>query len=81
MYLCCSIYWADEDGDFYNRRDYPSLLPARPRVVDPANPSRNVWATGFDMLNYKPGKRIRGGKSKYFKRLIGQLDLSQLYYQ
>ena len=42
-----SVYWADRPGDFYRRSDYKDLLPSRPRIVDPANPSNNVWVTGF----------------------------------
>jgi hypothetical protein len=37
------IYWER----FYSLREYSDLLPARPRIVDPANPANNVWESGF----------------------------------
>ena len=41
------MYWADKDGSFYKRADYKYLLPSRPRLIDPANPTNDVWETGF----------------------------------
>ena len=50
------VYYRDETKQpFYRRRDYPSLLPSRPRVLDPVNPANNVWMSG--LKDYKPGER------------------------
>ena len=51
-----SVCWAGSgEGLFYEKRKYPSLLPPRPRVVDPANPANNVWVTGFK--DCEPGEK------------------------
>ena len=44
--------------------EYSDLLPPIPRVIDPANPTNNVWRSG-----------IHGGDSSY---LIGKIDTINL---
>ena len=45
--------------DFYKKRDVCHLLPARPRIVDPANPANNMWVSGLknrrSTSSYEPG--------------------------
>ena len=65
--LSHSVYWADCEGDFYDRADYKSLLPSRPRVIDPANPANNVWESGF----------IPPGHSSVLVSKIDTIDLSK----
>jgi hypothetical protein len=60
------VYWADSPNSFYKRSEYKEFLPARPRVIDPANPVNNVWVTGF----YSGGHRILVSK-------IHSIDLSK----
>jgi hypothetical protein len=57
------IYWER----FYSLREYSDLLPARPRIVDPANPANNVWESGF-----------MTGDSSVLIRKIDTIDLSRL---
>ena len=61
---CCyvSVYW---EGKYYRLAEYSDLLPARPRIIDPANPANNVWESG-----------IRGDTSM-FPRNINTIDLSR----
>jgi hypothetical protein len=58
------VYWED----FYKLAEYSNLLPALPRVVDPANPANNVWEGG-----------IRGDASVLVS-IIHTIDLSQVNY-
>ena len=71
-----SIYWEE----YYERRDYPNLLPARPRIIDPANPANNLYISGIHncrpyekACEYGPGD----GNWTVFKREIGTLDLTK----
>lgn len=71
-----SIYWEE----YYKRRDYPNLLPARPRIIDPANPANNLYITGIS--SYRPNERAcdygpGDGNWTVFKREIGTLDLTK----
>lgn len=73
--MYCSLCWP---GHFYEKRDYPNLLPARPRVVDPANPANNVWVSGFKPCapgekpnDYEPGD----GNSAVLKAKISSISL------
>ena len=75
-----SVYWADGLGHFYKRSDYKDLLPSRPRVVNPANPSNNVWVTG--VKGYRPGESPSDydpgdGNTALLKRYIHTIDLSR----
>ena len=72
-----SLCWAG-DHYFYRKSNYPSLLPSRPRVVDPANPANNVWITGLKSYkrgevpsDYEPGD----GNSTVLKRKIHTIDI------
>ena len=70
------MYWEYH----YKRRDYPNLLPSRPRLIDPANPANNVWKSGF--LSNQPGVRLDDyaegdGDSTLLKRYIHTIDLSK----
>ena len=72
-----SLCWAGDDY-FYVKRDYPKLLPSRPRVVDPANPANNVWISGF--RGYKKGEIPYGyapgdGNSRVLRRKIRTIDI------
>ena len=70
MNLCgclITVYWADGEDDFYDRADYSNLLPSQPRIIDPANPSNNVWETGF----------IPNGNSSVLVSKIDTIDLSR----
>lgn len=65
---------------YYERCDYPNLLPSRPRIVDPANPANNVWITGLKKCN--PGEKISDyepgdGNSVLLRRYIHTIDLSK----
>jgi len=65
----------------YKRADYPNLLPARPRIVDPANPANNLYETGI-IKRYSPNERacdyeLGDGDWTEFKRNIGTLDLTK----
>ena len=71
-----SVYWET----YYKRRDYPDLLPSRPRIIDPANPSNNLYETGICSYrsnqrasDYEPGD----GDWTVFKMNIGTLDLTK----
>ena len=59
------MYW---EGKYYKLAEYSDLIPARPRVIDPANPANNVWESG-----------IRGDVSVLIQR-IATIDLSKAYY-
>lgn len=73
LMLNCSVYWEH----FYQQRDYPNLLPACPRLIDPANPANNVWTSGFlqggRLNDYAEGD----GDSTVLKRYIHTIDLSK----
>ena len=76
MQIYYSVYWET----YYQHRDYPNLLPSRPRIVDPANPVNNVWITGLKHCN--PGVKISDyevgdGNSSRLRSLINTIDLSQ----
>ena len=76
----CSIYWESGDHGYYARRDYAGLLPARPRIVDPANPTNNLYETGIS--SYSKNQRARDyepgdGDWTLFKMYIGTLDLTK----
>ncbi len=58
------MYWEE----YYKRRDYPDLLPSRPRIIDPANPTNNLYKTGIG-----PGD----GDWTLFTRYIDSLDLTK----
>ena len=71
-----SIYWEE----YYKRRDYPSLLPARPRIIDPANPANNLYITGISSYRPNEGACDYGpgdGNWTVFKREIGTLNLTK----
>jgi len=64
----------------YEWRDYPNLLPAHPRIVDPANPANDLYETGIS--SYRPNERAcdyepGDGDWTMFKRKIGTLDLTK----
>lgn len=72
----CSIYWEE----LYQRRNYPQLLPSRPRIIDPANPLNNVWTSGF--RTFRPHERIYDyepgdGNATPLRENIHTIDLSQ----
>ena len=56
-----SVYW---EGENYRLAEYSDLLPARPRVIDPANPANNVWESGI------------AGDASVLIRKISTIDLS-----
>jgi hypothetical protein len=58
------VYWED----FYQLAEYSNLLPAHPRVVDPANPANNVWKSGIT------------GDASVLVGIIHTIDLSQVNY-
>ena len=71
-----SIYWEE----YYKRRDYPNLLPACPRIIDPANPANNLYRTGIS--SYRPNEKAcdyepGDGNWTVLKRNIGTLDLTR----
>ena len=74
-----SICWAGPSPDyFYEKRDVNTLLPSRPRIVDPANPANNVWITGLNtyqkgevVSEYEPGD----GRSKVLRSKIDTINL------
>ena len=75
VYLC-SIYWEE----LYQRRNYPQLLPSRPRIIDPANPLNNMWTSGF--RTFRPHERIYDyepgdGNAMPLRKNIHTIDLSQ----
>ena len=41
--VCSSIYWEE----YYKKSSYPDLFPRCPRIVDPANPTNNLYETGI----------------------------------
>ncbi len=71
------MYWEE----YYKRRDYPDLLPSRPRIIDPANPTNNLYKTGITSYyeandrshDYGPGD----GDWTLFTRYIDSLDLTK----
>lgn len=67
-------YWGDDVDRF------PSLVPRKPYIIDPANPANNVWYSGFKGYlrgekpnDYEPGD----GNSTVLKRHIDSIDLSK----
>ena len=54
------------------RLTYADLLPDKPRIVDPVNPSNNVYLSGVGPVTYGPGD----GKWDIFARRVGTIDLS-----
>ncbi len=48
IYLFIIIISVVLPGKFYELRDVPTLLPSRPRIVDPANPANNVLESGLN---------------------------------
>lgn len=70
------IYWEE----YYQRRNYPQMIPSRPRIIDPANPANNVWISGFKtfqpnekIYDYEPGD----GNAYPLRQKIHTIDLSQ----
>ena len=65
----------------YSVRQYPSLVPPHPpRVLDPANPSNNLYVTG--VASYKPYQQcgeytVGEGDWSSLSRLIDSLDFSK----
>ncbi len=62
-------------------KQYPTLVPPRaPRIIDPANPTHNLYLTG--LVNFEPYKRCGEydtgtGDWSSLIRNIGTLDLSK----
>ena len=78
--LTCSIYWETDAKGYYLIKDYDDLLPDLPRIVDPANPTNNLYMTGIS--SYRPNDRARDyepgdGDWTLFKRYIDTLDLTK----
>ena len=77
-----SIIW-DQPGlrrllpPYYLRREYTSLLPSRPRILDPANPSSNMYICGFKGVTPSSYHDAINGKWGWFVANIGTLDLSK----
>ena len=75
--LFSSIYWEQ----YYSLRQYPTLVPTHPpRILDPANPSNNLYLTGIGgysaherVSEYEPGD----GDWSAFKKNIHTLDLNK----
>ena len=59
------------------RRDYPNLLPSRPRIVDPPNPANNVWITGVGRYQPRSDYELQDGNTARLKSLIHTIDLSK----
>ena len=62
---------------YYHRRDCTSLLPSRPRILDPINPSSNLYNHGFKEatpIGFHDGLQ---GKWGWMVRNIRTLDLSK----
>ena len=72
-----SIYWEQ----YYSLRQYPSLVPTHPpRILDPANPSNNLYHTGI--VGYSAHERVSAyepgdGDWTAFKKNIYTLDLNK----
>lgn len=71
--MCVSKCWDTN----YQKRDVSSLLPSRPRIVDPGNLANNVWESGFmtvhdgKISNYGPGD----GNSSVLRSKIRTIEL------
>ena len=82
-----SIYW--DDNGYYSIHVQDASLPyirihismdPRPRIIDPANPTNNLYKTGI--RRYGPNERAHDyepgdGDWTLFKRYIGTLDLTK----
>ncbi len=77
-FLSLSVYWEVH----YQMRDYPDLLPSRPpRIIDPANPTNNLYKTGIARY-YQPNDRahdneLGDGNWTQFVQNIDSLDLAK----
>lgn len=72
-----SIYWEH----YYSLTLYPSLVPSKvPRIIDPANPSNNLYDTGigYYCANEKSSDFEHGdGDWTAFKKNIHTVDLTK----
>lgn len=71
-----SIYWEE----YYRKEDYRKLFPSHPpRIVDPANPSNNLYYSGICGTSNTKGCDYGegGGAWTNLVRYIDTLDLTQ----
>ena len=78
MYIrICSVYWEH----YYSLGHYRSVVPSSvPRIIDPANPSNNLYDTGigYYCANEKSCDFEQGdGDWTAFKKKIHTVDLTK----
>ena len=74
--LVRSIYWEN----YYTLASYQSIIPSCPRIIDPANPSNNLYQTGIGKYypNSKASDYEEGdGDWTLLVRYIDSIDLTK----
>lgn len=72
----CSIYWEQ----YYKLASYRDMIPSPPRIIDPANPSNNLYYTGIGQYypNSKASDYEEGdGDWTLLVRYIDSIDLTK----